>query len=382
MTSSPPLTPIRDYMSPIMTSPPSSYRQHLSRRTSSFSSNHDRSSPVSTRSKHRYSCASIYSNASHQQADDFAESNGNGMGTLADELDMLDDEDEEYDDAEVEEDGAENLLPTPSKDDSADGTRDSGIDVSYPQKRTPQSRNFSKPFSKHEKPPDSAGKDDVEERFTPELEDSLAAVHRMAQYGAATEDPLIPRVVGHLQNLGNQSTLESLIQRMNTSANSIASHLTKETRTLQLLSTSLYSPFLYANSLDFDALEEATPLVDTLLTSLPYPDSGAHTGLQKLDRETTSTISTLAQITDTLQMGRQCTNLAARHLRSSQAVVEDMRRERENAEAAQEKLVDSGWHEKFAAKWCKSECDDVLSGFEETCAALRESLVVTVEAGG
>nr|OQO31049.1 hypothetical protein B0A51_03756 [Rachicladosporium sp. CCFEE 5018] len=379
MTSSPPLTPIRDYMSPTMNSPPSSYRQYLRRRTSSFSSNHDRRSPVSTRSKHRYSCASIYSNASHQQADDL--SAGNGMGNLADELDMLDDEDEDYDDAEVDEDVSENSPPTPAQDDSPDGTRDSGVDVSYPQKRTPQSRNFSKPFSKTEKPPD-ATEEGPEERFTPELEDSLAAVHRMAQYGAATEDPLIPRVVGHLQNLGNQSTLESLIQRMNTSTNSMASHLTKETRNLQLLSTSLYSPFLYANSLDLEALEEATPLVETLLTSLPYPDPAAHTGLQKLDRETSSTISTLAQITDTLQMGRQCTNLAARHLRSSQAVVEDMRRERENAEAAQEKLVDSGWHKKFAAKWCKRECDDVLSGFEETCAALRESLMVTLEAGG
>ncbi|OQN96137.1 hypothetical protein B0A48_18052 [Cryoendolithus antarcticus] len=362
-----------------MTSPPSLYRKQLNRRTSSFSSNHDIGSPVSTRSKHRYSCASIYSNASHQQADDL--SAGNGMGNLADELDMLDDEDDDYDDADVDEDVSENSPPTPAQDNSPDGTRDSGIDVSYPQKRTPQSRNFSKPFSKIEKPPD-ATKEEAEERFTPELEDSLAAVHRMAQYGAATEDPLIPRVVGHLQNLGNQSTLESLIQRMNTSSNSMASHLAKETRNLQLLGTSLYSPFLYANSLDLEALEDVTPLVETLLISLPYPDPAAHTGLQKLDRETTSTISTIAQITDTLQMGRQYTNLAARHLRSSQAVVEDMRREREKAEAAQEKLVDSGWHEKFAAKWCKRECEDVLSGFEETCAALRESLAVTVEAGG
>ena len=57
-TTSPPATPRRQHMvSPIDTtaaSPTNSFREHLRRRTSSFSSNHDRS-PVTPRSRHRFS---------------------------------------------------------------------------------------------------------------------------------------------------------------------------------------------------------------------------------------------------------------------------------------------------------------------------------------
>jgi hypothetical protein len=310
--------------------------------------------------------------------DEFGGDGGGGMGNLADELDML--EDEDYDE---EEDVTEDALESAETghDELVDGARDSGIDVSYSSNgRKPQARNFSKPFAQSGRSLDELDEDQKEENFTPELEDCLHSINRMAQYADATEDPLIPRAIGLLQDLGNQSTLESLTQRLNTSTNSLASHLSKETRALQTLSASLYSPFIYSMPLDLVALEEATPLIERLHTSLPFPDPSALTGLQKLTRETESTVHTLSQLTDTLQMGKQGTNAAARHLRTTQTIVEEMRRERENAETARGGLVTSGWHERIGERWCRRECEDVISGFEDTCTALRESLVQSVEA--
>jgi len=132
--------------------------------------------------------------------------------------------------------------------------------------------------------------------------------------------------------------------------------------------------------LDLDSVEEALPLIEALLGSLPRPDTAPLLGLQKLGRETEATTQSLAGLTDTLQMGKQTTNAASRHLRTTQTMVSDLRRERERAEAAREELSRSPWEAKIKEKWCKSECQDVVSGFDDVCNALRESLAQSVEA--
>ncbi|KAL1587333.1 hypothetical protein WHR41_03870 [Cladosporium halotolerans] len=377
MSSSPPLSPIRNYISPIDTSPTNSYREQRRRRNSSFSSNHDRS-PVTPRSRHRSSIASNYSQSSQTAADG---AGGGGMGNLADELDQLSD-DEEYEEGATEDalDNADKQHET--QGDAAEGARDSGIDVSYSSKKSsPRSiRNFSKPFAQSEKPPDEAEEDELQERLSPELEDCISAVHRMAQYSDATADPLIPRVVALMHDLGNQSGLESGAQRLNTSANSMSTHLGKETKVLQALAASLYSPFIFSTPLDLASVEESLPLIEALLTSLPRPDTAPLVGIQKLGRETEATVQALAGLTDTLQMGKQTTNAASRHLRTTQTMVADLRREREMAETAREELSRSPWEERIKGGWCKNECRDVVSGFDDVCNALRESLARSVEA--
>lgn len=303
------------------------------------------------------------------------------MGNLADELDQLSD-DEEYEEG-VTEDALESAdRQHGAQHDTAEGARDSGVDVSYSSKKnSPKNiRNFSKPFSQTEKPPDENEEDEMEERLSPELEDSISAVHRMAQYSDATADPLIPRIISLMQDLGNQSGLESGAQRLNTSTNSMSTHLGKETKTLQTLSASLYSPFIFSAPLDPEAVEESLPLVEALLTSLPLPDTAPLVGLQKLGRETEATVQALAGLTDTLQMGKQTTNAASRHLRTTQTMVADLRRERERAEAAREELSRSPWEERIKEGWCKNECRDVVDGFDDLCNTLRESLAQSVEA--
>jgi hypothetical protein len=168
------------------------------------------------------------------------------------------------------------------------------------------------------------------------------------------------------------------VQRLNTSTNSMTSHLTVQSKSLQSLATSLYSPLaLFSAPLDIEALEEAAPLIDALLRDLPLPDQAPLQGTQKLIRETENVTHTLSQLTDTLQMGKHATNEAARHLRNTQHMVAELRRERERADIAREELQRGSWNDKIGQRWCASECNDIVGGFEKMCDSLRNELVQT-----
>lgn len=292
---------------------------------------------------------------------------GGGLGNLADELDQLDDE-EEY-----EEDATDAAVDGEREGDKE--PRDSGIDVSYgSRKNSALIKNFSKPFVVGEKPPDGEEEEQQEDKLSPELEDALNNIARMTSYTSTSEDPLIPRTMALLQDLGNQSQLETGAQRLTTSTNSLASHLTAQGKTLQAISLSLYSPFAFSAPLDADAVEEATPLVEALLQNLPLPDAAPLQGMQKLDRETANVIQTLSQLTDTIQMGKQITNVAARTLRTTQTMVADLRRERERADLARHELAKANVADALKERRCAAECKGVLAGFEDFCDALRSSL--------
>lgn len=379
-TTSPPVTPRRQHMvAPIdttATSPTNSYREHLRRRTSSFSSNHDRS-PATPQNRHRFSNASQLSGDFGTPVDE----GGGGLGNLADELDQLDDEDT-FEEGETE--GGIHCGNEEAEKDEA--SRDSGIDVSYrdsakkQQQQSPNSvRNFSKPFSGKEKPPDE--EEESEEKFSPELEDLMNTIARMTSYTSTSEDPLIPRTIGLLQDLGNQTNLEAAAQRLTTSTNSMTQHLTTQTKTLQTLAQSLYPMFAFSAPLDPAIIEETLPLADALLKDIPHPDLVPVQKLQKHDRETVDVIQALSQITDTLQMGKQNTNAAARHLRTTQTMVLELRQEHEKAELARHELTKNDWDEKLKNRWCGAECKDIISGFEDRCNALRGSLEEAAKAG-
>jgi hypothetical protein len=367
-TSTPPLSPIRNYVTPLETAP--TYHEQLRRRTSSFSSGHSRS-PTTPR-HHRFSNASQFSDGMPTPHDE-APAHG-GMGNLADELDQLDDDYEEEDATEATIDGQR-------EDEDDKEPRDSGIDVSYNSGKkatSPHVRNFSKPFGIAEKPPDEE-EAEREDKLSPDLEDAITNIARMTSYTSTPEDPLIPRLMVLLQDLGNQTSLEQSTQRLTTSINSLTAHLTAQTKELQRMSTSLLSPFLaFSAPIDPALVEETVPLVDALLKELPLPDTAPLQGLQKLGRQTTDVIQTLSHLTDTLQMGKQITNTAARHLRTTQTMVAELRRERERAEIARHELSKSDMEEQLRQRKCASECKDVVAGFEATCDALRETLAQQV----
>lgn len=351
-------------MSPIDTSPTNSYREHLRRRTSSFSSNHSRS-PITPR-KHRFSDASHLSHDGDGNCGDSMLKTGN----LADELDQLDDDVEDEGEDEEEMEGTMNRQRECEKD-----TRDSGIDVTYSSKKnSPHVRNFSKPFGGAAEGPDEG---ETQDELTPELEELMNNVARMASHASNSEDPLIARTIASLQDLGNQSSLEASTQRFITSTNSITAHLIAQSRSFQNVSTALFSPFFsYTTLPDPQAIEEIIPLVDELLQSLPFPDPAPLQGMQKLERETSNMMQTLSHLTDTLQMGKQMTSTAARHLRTTQTMVAELRRERERAEFARHELNNTNSEENLKRRRCAGECRDVQDGFEMECERLRASLLV------
>lgn len=361
----PPLTPIRTYMSPTHTSPTrTSYREHLRRRTSSFSSNHDRS-PVTPKSRHRHSNASQLSADFGPHVDD---EGGGGLGNLADELDQLDDEeDDDYDEGVTED------IPHCEGEEQS---RDSGIDVSYahsengqPKDASRHVRNFSKPF----KDGPTRNEDGEDEMFSKDLEGLMADIARMTSSTSASEDPLIPRMMAQLQDLGNQSSLEAAAQRLTTSTNSLSSHLNTQAKVLQTLAQSLVPLFSFA-TLDPALVEEMTPVMEALAKDIPQPDMQPVQMLQRLDRETTDVAHALSGLTDTIQMGKQITNSAARSLRTTQDMVVDLRTVRERADLAQHSLSKSDWPDKIKDRWCGAECKDIISGFEDRCMDLRREL--------
>ncbi|GAB7357690.1 hypothetical protein MBLNU459_g0361t1 [Dothideomycetes sp. NU459] len=411
-SSSPPLTPIRQYTHSTDSSP--MQRRPLSHRSPSFSSNRSPATPRSTYSGHRLSNSSRYSGGSHDLATpiDGADPLGAaGGGNLADELEFADEDD--WDEDEVDEgvsgmsladevdstwaDGDDNKSTAPSLDNAAhclsdptqtDGARDSGIDVAFaantpsprnvrpsnsalspiPQGKRPSHRNFSRPMSR-------ASDSDAVDVFTLELEQAMAAVSRLANPDLQHQADTISRTVSVLQDLTPQAVLETHTQRLTTSTNSLSAHLMQQTRLLSSLSSSLFSPFGFNAPLDPVAIDEILPALVQVLQDVPSPDARALQALTKLDRETSDLLHTLAGLTDSLQMGRQTTSSAARHLRSTHAMVTELRRENELSEQARWKIEKDGWDRRLSERWCARECSDVVGGFEQVCEGLRQGLV-------
>lgn len=335
-----------------------------------------------------------------------------GMGNLADELGFADEDG--WDDEGLDEgighmsmaDELDNSQPAQDKDmhteehdgqifqdpPQNDGARDSGIDVEYTSSpAAPPIRNFSYgPFvqspkiqstrSQRSRPTSKAGSQEQPDAFSFELEDAMNAVARLADPQHQQQADTIARTVSALQDLAPQVTLESQTQRLTTSTNSLSSNLMRQTKLLASLSSSVFSPFALTAPLDAVDIDEILPTLFEILKDLPLPDARALQGLAKLDRETGDLLRTLAGLQDSLQMGKHTTTSAARHLRTTQAMVTELRRERERAEEAQFWIEKEGWERRLEERWCASECRDVVGGFEQVCEGLRRGLEENVAA--
>ncbi|KAI4847390.1 hypothetical protein E4T44_04537 [Aureobasidium sp. EXF-8845] len=342
--ASPPLTPLRR----------------------SFSHNSNSSS------NHRLSTASRFSNGSQDYASHLDTSAGaTGMGNLADELDFADSDDEEWDyDAEPEpgtmqEAGVAHGLDQRAHDEDL---RDSGVHVEKKTSTPLPRRNFSRPTSRDAEP-------DTSNPLSPELEDALAQISRLANPASHQNPDTISRTLVALQNLPPQQSLEVHTQRLTTSTNSLSSHIIQQTKHFASLSASLFAPFGFGTPLDFDIIDdEVMPAISQVIQDLPAPDSRALHTLSRLDRETTDLIQTLAALSDSLQMGRQTTASAARHLRNTQQMVSEMRRESDLADQAQWIIEKEDWDRRLSERSCASECRDVVGGFEQVFEGLRRGL--------
>ncbi|KAH0347270.1 HD-domain/PDEase-like protein, partial [Aureobasidium melanogenum] len=317
--------------------------------------------------------SSRFSNGSQDFASHLDASAGaSGMGNLADELDFADSDDEDWDyDGEAEPDiaqeaGIELALGEEKQDD--EGPRDSGIHVE-------QKNNTLLP---HRNPSQLAARDadaDSFNIFSHELEDALAQISRLANPTSHQNPDTISRTLVALQNLPPQQSLEIHTQRLTTSTNSLSSHIIQQTKHFASLSASLFAPFGFGAPLDFQIIDdEVVPAISQVIQNLPAPDSRALHTLSRLDRETTDLIQTLAALSDSLQMGRQTTASAARHLRNTQQMVSEMRRESDLADQAQWLIEKEDWDRRLTERYCANECRDVVGGFEQVFEGLRRGL--------
>jgi predicted GNAT family N-acyltransferase len=293
------------------------------------------------------------------------------MGNLADELDFADSDDEDWDyDAEpesetVQEAEIDHVLGQEIHD---DGSRDSAVHVEQKTNTPLPHRNFSRPTSRDAEP-------DSSHLLSPELEDALAQISRLANPASHQNPDTISRTLVALQNLPPQQSLEVHTQRLTTSTNSLSSHIIQQTKHFASLSASLFAPFGFGTPLDFQIIDDKVlPAISQVIQDLPAPDSRALHTLSRLDRETTDLIQTLAALSDSLQMGRQTTASAARHLRNTQLMVSEMRRERDLADQAQWLIEKEDWDHRLAERHCASECRDVVGGFEQVFEGLRRGL--------
>ncbi|KAI4715521.1 hypothetical protein E4T48_08310 [Aureobasidium sp. EXF-10727] len=324
-------------------------------------------------SNHRLSTASRFSNGSQDFASHLdAPAGASGMGNLADELDFADSDDEDWDyggEAEpgaVQEAGIDPVLSRGTQDD--EDPRDSGVHVEQKTNTALPHRNFSRPTSRDAEPESS-------NVFSHELEDALAHISRLANPPQHQNPDTISRTLVALQNLPPQQSLELHTQRLTTSTNSLSSHIIQQTKHFASLSASLFAPFGFGTPLDFQIIDdEVVPAIAHVIQDLPAPDSRALHTLSRLDRETTDLIQTLAALSDSLQMGRQNTASAARHLRNTQLMVSEMRRESDLADQAQWLIEKEDWDRRLAQRHCAAECRDVVGGFEQVFEGLRRGL--------
>jgi hypothetical protein len=282
------------------------------------------------------------------------------MGNLADELDFADTDEEDWDyDAEAEVDVVQqagepgDAQSERAQDGAVDdgGPRDSGVDVE--QKTT-------------------ASPDRI---FSLELEDAMAHISRLANPSSHLNPDTISRTLVALQNLPPQQALETHTQRLTTSTNSLSSHIIQQTKHFASLSASLFSPFGIGAPLDCQIIDEQVlPTIAQVIKDLPAPDPRSLHALSRLNHETTDLIQTLAALSDSLQMGRQTTTSAARHLKNTQTIVSEMRRESDLADQAQWRIEKENWNDRLAERYCANECRDVIGGFEQVFEHLRKGL--------
>lgn len=331
-------------------------------------------------SSHRLSTASRFSNGSQDFATHMDASGGpSGMGNLADELDFADSDEEDWDyDAQAEteagaiQDGVtEDARAEATQDGTIEedqGARDSGVHVEQKSNTPLPHRNFSRPMSRD-------ADSDSSNIFSFELEDAMAQISRLANPASHQNPDTISRTLVALQNLPPQQSLEAHTQRLTTSTNSLSSHIIQQTKYFASLSASLFSPFGLGAPLDFDIVDDhVLPAITQVMQDSPTPDSRPLHALSRLDRETADLIQTLAALSDSLQMGRQTTASAARHLRNTQTMVSDMRRESDLAEQAKWRIEKENWDHRLAERYCASECRDVVGGFEQVFEGLRKGL--------
>lgn len=291
--------------------------------------------------------------------------------------------------------------------------------------------------------------------LSPSMESLIAEIQILAQEGSQSFDGgadddadahIVERFIHGLRDLGAQANIEDGTSRLVTTHMNLANQTAQHTRTLYSLSYPLlfsfspsYGPSLAAAAAaavdaptpamvlaeerhddedDLGSLLEQTSRfipspadVSTRLHSPPPYDldssfpphshqrqsSDSHqatplSSLTHLSTISTSLVSSLSSISDTIHMSRQTTSLASRTLKAAHAMVAEITREQAMVEQSIDRIEKGQWQARLERRECQEICAEVLRGFEEGCRKVEEwwqeqfgtasSLGMGVETGG
>ncbi|KAI9877401.1 MAG: hypothetical protein M1830_004022 [Pleopsidium flavum] len=330
------------------------------------------------------------------------ENGGDGLGSLADELAEAWDEDGEGEEgvSGLQTDGPEgNCKEDPELPGEYEPQtiqdREFGVasspalgqitnGLSSSARFTQRSKNRRKPFlydgSEH------GDTTDLEEDSgaSPALEARIAIIEELARQGMEENegqtDGVIGRVIDGLKDLGGQSGVENGATRLITAHTALSSHMTQQTRTLQTLTYSIFSPM--ALPPDPQILDELLLLMTEASSVIPQPTTSALSSLRLLSTYTMDLIESLNNLSDTLHMSRQTNTLATRRLRSSRELVAEIKKEADAREEGVRWIEKGDWQVRLAQRECAAVCGDIVGGFEEVCQGWRERLLASAEVIG
>ncbi|EEP81812.1 predicted protein [Uncinocarpus reesii 1704] len=238
----------------------------------------------------------------------------------------------------------------------------------------------------------------------PGLEARMSGIDDLVRWSKGDGNEVIDQFISLLRELGGQSGIENSTTRLITAHNSLVSHLSHQTRSLQTLT----HPLLISSfpTLSPDAIDDLVPLIDSILPNLPSPNNHQRTdsntpstpdpptshhsrshsnatpllSLQTLLSQTSDLTHTLRALNDTLHESRQLTSTASRRLRAVRELVVDMRREDEAREEGIRWIEKGGWDARLARREAGTVCHSVVSGFEAVCGEWRDRLFGTAAA--
>ena len=153
------------------------------------------------------------------------------------------------------------------------------------------------------------------------------------------------------------------------------------TRQLTLLTAPLLSPLNPPPP--HETIDELTPLLASLALALPAPIThspsptfpSAAPPLQTLHDATATLAVALSALTDTLHESRSVAAEASRRLRATRRLCAEWREDVDRAEEAARALEMGGWDARLRGRDAARACGEVVRGFEDVCAGLREQLV-------
>ncbi|KAI9740991.1 MAG: hypothetical protein M1834_002702 [Cirrosporium novae-zelandiae] len=316
---------------------------------------------------------------------------GNGLGSLADELADAWDEDELADISNMSAPDRENSIDSAFEavpgEPYIEDMHDMGIGGIVSRSLESRRDSLSPPTQRHSRTKSLYDGSEYEYEddedmldtagLAPGLEAQMAAIEALARVGTQNNggemDGVVQRLIDRLEDLGSQSSIENGATRLITAHTALTSHITYQTRTLQSLTYSLLSPLSVPPSPE--TIDDLLPLLLATLPLIPQPTTNSLNSLLSLSNSTTDIISTFNYLSDTLHMSRQTTTAASRRLRSTKELVAEIRKDNEEREEGVAWIERGGWGERLEKRECAGVCRDVVGGFEEVCQGWRERLL-------